>query len=104
MMKPDFEGADHYFWRTISRDSIDNEKVTSIYTGINSIYLNPVVRSNFALTESIEIIRQVKQFYNNKNIEWCWYLSDKNKPNELGKYLEDEGLKVIEKTPKMSLS
>ena len=28
-MKPDFEGADHFFWRAISSSAIDNENLTA---------------------------------------------------------------------------
>lgn len=97
------EGADYFFWKTISQTAIDNEWVSAIYTGMTKPILNPVIRTKFPEQHASKIIDQIKTFYTSRNVPWVWYVGKSKITPQLVHEFEEAGLHLIESAPRMAI-
>jgi ribosomal protein S18 acetylase RimI-like enzyme len=84
-----------YFWRSLAKEIHNEHGVIACYSGIDNKNFNPVIYANTEEHNVSNAITSVVNFYENRNMPWCWIATPFTKPDALGEILPEYGLELI---------
>jgi ribosomal protein S18 acetylase RimI-like enzyme len=91
------------FGRTPLGEVHESSNLLYFSTGINSLFHNGVFRARLQELEVERANAEVIEYFAAKQVPFCWWTSDSTQPDNLGKYLEAQGLQNIGDFPGMAI-
>ena len=91
------------FGRTPLGELHESSHLLYFSTGIGSLFHNGVFRARLHESEVERAIAEVIEYFAAKQVPFCWWTSNSTQPNDLGKYLEAQGLQDLGNFPGMAM-
>lgn len=90
-------------WKNLSVRLHHVSNCDILFSGVQSPYLNGVVKASLEDTDIGSIVKDVDKIFRLEKLPYSWWVDAANKPKSLEKALVDEGLKLEHEFPGFSL-